>query len=62
MPEQPPPYEEPQPVNMLVTCHTEGCPVADVTYQVPMYPNVEPPTYRAVCAQCEQYVTDIVPA
>ena len=52
--------EEPTPMN--VACHTEGCPVAGVTYTVGMYPNSEPPTWRAICAQCGNAVTDVVPA
>jgi hypothetical protein len=47
---------------MNVACHTEGCPVAGVTYTVDMYPNSEPPTWRAICAQCGNAVTDVVPA
>lgn len=55
--------DEEQPVLMNVTCHTEGCPVCGVTYTgVPMYPNAEPPTWRAVCGQCGNPVTDVVPS
>ncbi|MFD7769867.1 hypothetical protein [Streptomyces sp. NPDC059787] len=53
--------EEVEPEMLLVTCHTGGCPVAGVTYECEMYPNAEPPTWRAVCGQCRQTVTDIVP-
>lgn len=53
---------EEDPVQMLVTCHTAGCSEDGVTYKVGMYPNSEPPTFRAVCGQCQQPITDIVPA
>jgi hypothetical protein len=54
--------EEPEPTLMNVTCRTEGCPVCNVTYVgIPMYANIVPPVWRAVCAQCGQTVTDIVP-
>ncbi|GHE80114.1 hypothetical protein GCM10014715_39350 [Streptomyces spiralis] len=56
-----PPIEEATPTMMQATCHTPGCPVEDVTYTVAMYPCSVPPTWRAVCAQCGQAVTDIVP-
>ncbi|MFD5753815.1 hypothetical protein ACFWIZ_00720 [Streptomyces sp. NPDC127044] len=46
---------------MNVTCRTVGCPVADVTYTVNMYSNAAPPTYRAICGQCKQPITDLVP-
>lgn len=54
--------EEEDPTLMAVTCHTAGCPVCDVTYNLPMYPNSWPPIWRAECTQCEQMITDIVPA
>jgi hypothetical protein len=53
---------EVEPTLMHVTCHTAGCPVDGTTYTVNMYPNEAPPTWRAVCAQCGQSITDIVPA
>jgi hypothetical protein len=53
--------EEASPVTVRATCHTVGCPVAEVTYTVPMYPNPVPPEFRAQCGQCGQPVTDIVP-
>ncbi|MFJ1529712.1 hypothetical protein ACIOFV_15005 [Streptomyces mirabilis] len=46
---------------MNVTCRTVGCPVVEVTYTVDMYPNAESPTYRAICGQCKQAITDLVP-
>jgi hypothetical protein len=54
--------EEPQPVKMVVTCRTEGCPVEGVSYTVDMYPNKTEPFYRAQCGQCHNPITDIVPA
>ena len=53
--------EEASPVLVRATCRTEGCPVADVTFTVPMYANPLPPTFEAQCAQCDQPVTDLVP-
>ncbi|MCZ1001193.1 hypothetical protein O1M63_29070 [Streptomyces mirabilis] len=52
---------EEEPTIMNVTCRTFGCPVVDVTYTVDMYSNAEPPTYRALCEQCKQPITDLVP-
>lgn len=52
---------EEEPAIMRVTCHTAGCPVAEVTYAVDMYPNAEPPTYRAICGQCKQLIADLAP-
>ena len=52
---------EEEPTAMNVTCRTDGCPVAGVTYTVDMYPNSVAPTWRAICAQCGNAVTDIVP-
>ncbi|MFG3244852.1 hypothetical protein [Streptomyces sp. NPDC048157] len=54
--------EETDPDMMVATCRTEGCVAEGIHYKVPMFPNVDPPTYRAVCAQCGQAVTDLVPA
>ncbi|MFB7576719.1 hypothetical protein [Streptomyces sp. NPDC056165] len=54
--------EEVEPVMMKITCHTVGCPVAEETFTEPMCPNASPPTFRAVCGQCGQTVTDLVPA
>lgn len=53
--------EEPQPVMMVATCHTSGCPEAEKPIEAPFFPNTEPPLYRAVCAGCGNTVTDIVP-
>lgn len=52
--------DDPQPVMKVVTCHTEGCPKAEKAETAPFTPNVDPPIYRAVCAGCDQPVTDIV--
>jgi hypothetical protein len=46
---------------MHATCRTVGCDVEGVTFLAPFMPNVDPPVYRAECAQCGQPVTDIVP-
>lgn len=54
--------DEAVPVMMVATCRTPGCPVENISYDVAMYPNVSPPTFRAQCAQCHQRVTDLVPA
>lgn len=54
--------EEIEPQSMKVTCRTPDCPVEGVTFTVDMYPNVDPPIWRAQCARCNQVVTDIVPA
>jgi hypothetical protein len=53
---------EQTPTLMHVTCRTDGCLVADVTYALNMYANTAPPVWNAVCAQCGQAVTDVVPA
>ncbi|WP_217572565.1 hypothetical protein [Streptomyces sp. GbtcB7] len=46
---------------MNVTCRTVMCPAAELTYTVDMYSNAEPPMYRAICGQCKQPITDLVP-
>ncbi|MFB7327129.1 hypothetical protein [Streptomyces sp. NPDC056190] len=51
---------EVEPVMMKIICHTVGCPVAEETFTEPMCPNASPPTFRAVCGQCGQTVTDLV--
>lgn len=51
-----------QPVHMIATCHTPGCPVAEQPVNALMYPNPVEPTYRAVCGRCGQPVTDLAPA
>lgn len=56
-----PAEEEPQPVMVIATCHTEGCPVDGKPFEVPVYPNPAPPVYYVICGQCSQQVTDIVP-
>jgi hypothetical protein len=33
-----------------------------VSFTVDMYANVTEPAYRALCSQCGNHVTDIVPA
>lgn len=53
--------EELDPVMMSATCHTDGCPVADIAFVAPMYPNATEPIYRAQCGQCDQAITDLVP-
>jgi hypothetical protein len=53
---------EVDPVLMLATCRTPGCPVEDRTYTVEMYPNSAEPIFRAQCGQCSNPVTDLVPA
>lgn len=53
--------DEIEPVWMVATCRTPDCSVADMGFTCPMYPNQEPPIYRAQCAQCGQPVTDLVP-
>ncbi|MFF8696263.1 hypothetical protein ACF08W_29030 [Streptomyces sp. NPDC015144] len=53
---------EPTPTLMIVTCRTAGCPNADESFTVRMYPNVEEPVWAAMCAGCDQMVQDIVPA
>ena len=54
--------DEVEPVPMRVTCRTEDCPVEGQTFVVDMYPNAAPPVWRAQCGQCNQPVTDNVPA
>ncbi|MFB6665964.1 hypothetical protein [Streptomyces parvus] len=54
--------EEPTPTQMLATCRTPDCPVQDQTFEVGMYPNASPPTWRAQCGQCGNPITDIEPA
>lgn len=54
--------EDPTPVAMICTCRTPGCVACGIACAVEMYPNAAPPVYRAVCGQCGQTVTDIVPA
>lgn len=53
---------EVEPVWILATCHTEGCPADGITFRVKMYPNEAPPIFRAQCGRCGQAVTDLVPA
>lgn len=53
--------DEPTPVMMVVTCRTPECAVEDVSYTLPMYANATEPIYLAMCQQCSQIVTDIVP-
>lgn len=53
---------EVDPVLMLATCRTEGCPVNGRTFTVEMYPNAAPPIFRAQCGQCSNPVTDLVSA
>ncbi|WP_169317286.1 hypothetical protein [Actinacidiphila oryziradicis] len=53
--------EETTPVAMVATCQTAGCPVDGVPFNATLYANAAPPIYRAVCGQCGQIVTDLVP-
>ncbi|MFF7476689.1 hypothetical protein [Streptomyces sp. NPDC008092] len=53
--------EDPQPVYMTATCHTEGCPLNGVPFVAPFYPNTTEPIYRGQCAECGQPITDLVP-
>ncbi|MGW1801592.1 hypothetical protein ACWCQN_38155 [Streptomyces sp. NPDC001984] len=53
--------DEPEPVMMTATCHTEGCPEAGQPIVAPFFPEGDPPAFHAVCAQCGQPVTDVVP-
>jgi hypothetical protein len=54
--------DDPQPVVMVGTCRTSGCPFEGVPVTAPYIPNADPPTYRGWCDPCQQPVTDIVPA
>ncbi|MEU3342232.1 hypothetical protein [Streptomyces sp. NPDC006668] len=53
--------DEPTPVVLTATCHSQGCPSAEVPIQAAFYPNANDPIFRAECAGCEQAVTDLVP-
>lgn len=53
--------EETEPVPVAATCHTPGCPNEGRTFKTLMYPSETPPTFRAVCGQCGQPITDITP-
>ncbi|MFF1701326.1 hypothetical protein [Streptomyces sp. NPDC058252] len=53
---------EPEPVNVVVTCHTKACRVENLSFTLQVYPNAEEPVYRVVCGQCHEDVTDIVAA
>ncbi|MGW1625790.1 hypothetical protein [Streptomyces sp. NPDC002172] len=53
--------DEPQPVILTATCHTSGCTMAEVPNPAPFYPNADAPTFRGMCGQCGETVTDIVP-
>ncbi|WP_443296158.1 hypothetical protein [Streptomyces sp. GDS52] len=54
--------EEPTPVMLIATCHTDGCKIEDVSITAAYYANAAPPVYRGVCGPCGQTITDLVPA
>ncbi|AKZ60823.1 hypothetical protein SAM23877_p114 (plasmid) [Streptomyces ambofaciens ATCC 23877] len=53
--------EEPTPVMLVATCRTSGCSIEGLSITAPYYPNATEPTYRAVCGECMQTITDLSP-
>lgn len=52
---------EPTPSEFTAICHTEGCPSAEIPFDVWLYPNPEPaPKWLCTCGKCEQPITDLV--
>ena len=42
----------PEPVTLVATCRTSGCPSQDQPFVGTYYGNAEPPLYRGLCMGC----------
>jgi hypothetical protein len=49
----------PEPVTLVATCRTSGCPSQDQPFVGTYYGNAEPPLYRGLCMGCGQPVSDL---
>jgi hypothetical protein len=53
--------DEPTPTPCVVTCHTEGCPLAEIPRTIGLIRNAAEPFFQVQCSPCGQMITDVVP-